>query len=90
MSVILNLYSNWSYIMTPHSRQLLKSVLDLSPVERAEMVEQILASFGFPMRSDIDHAWAREVEDRIDAFERGDIGSTPASEVFKDINHRAN
>ena len=76
--------------MTPHSQKLLKSVLDLSPVERAEMVEQILASFEFPTRRDVDHAWAREVEDRIDAFDRGDIGSTSASEVFKDIDHRAN
>jgi len=58
-------------------------------MDRAELVEQILASFEFPARKDIDAAWAREAEDRIDAFERGEIGSSPASRVFKEIDQRA-
>jgi putative addiction module component (TIGR02574 family) len=74
--------------MTPYTQQILKDVLNLSPVDRAELVEKILASFDFPADKDIDVAWAEEVEDRIDAFERGDIGSTPAVEVFKDIDHQ--
>jgi putative addiction module component (TIGR02574 family) len=75
--------------MTPHTKQILKHVLDLSPVDRAELVEKILASFDFPTDKTIDAAWAQEAEERIDAFERGDIGSTPAEEVFKDINQEA-
>ncbi|MBN2314207.1 MAG: addiction module protein [Sedimentisphaerales bacterium] len=76
--------------MTPHTQQILKDVLNLPPVDRAELVEKILASFEFPADKDIDNAWAKEAEDRIDAFDQGDIGSTPASDVFKEIDHQAN
>ena len=73
--------------MTPQTQQILRDVLNLPPVDRAELVEKILASFEFPADKEIDVAWAKEAEDRIDAFERGDIGSTPAHEVFKEIDH---
>lgn len=75
--------------MTPQSQQILRDALDLPPTDRAELVEQILASFDFPARKDIDAAWAREAEDRIDAYERGDIASSPADDVFKDIDRQA-
>jgi putative addiction module component (TIGR02574 family) len=75
--------------MTPQSEQILREALSLPPMDRAELVERILASFEFPARKDIDAAWAREVEDRIDAFERGEIGSSPASQVFTEIDQRA-
>jgi putative addiction module component (TIGR02574 family) len=75
--------------MTPQSEQILREALNLAPMERAELVERILASFEFPARKDIDAAWAQEVEDRIDAFARGEIGSLPASEVFREIDQRA-
>jgi putative addiction module component (TIGR02574 family) len=75
--------------MTPQSQQILDEALGLPPVDRAELVEQILASFEFPARQDIDAAWAQEAEDRIDAYERGEIGSSPAREVFKEIDRQA-
>ncbi len=75
--------------MTPQSEQILREVLNLPPMERAELVERILASFEFPARKDIDAVWAQEAEDRIDAFERGEIGSSPANQVFKEIDQQA-
>ncbi len=69
--------------MTPQSQRVLQDALDLPPVDRAELVEQILASFEFPARQDIDAAWAQEAEDRLDAFGRGEIRSSPAREVFR-------
>jgi putative addiction module component (TIGR02574 family) len=75
--------------MTPQSQQVLREALGLPPTDRAELVEQILASFEFPARQDIDATWAREVEDRLDAFARGEIGSSPASEVFREIDQQA-
>jgi putative addiction module component (TIGR02574 family) len=74
--------------MTPQSEQVLRDALALTPSERAELVEQILASFEFPARKDIDAAWAREAEARIDAYERGEIKSAPAEEVFKGIDRQ--
>ena len=55
-------------------------------MERAELVEQILASFEFPERKQIDELWAQEAEDRLEAYERGEIESTPAKKVFDDID----
>jgi putative addiction module component (TIGR02574 family) len=74
--------------MTPQSQQILREALDLPPADRAELVEQILASFEFPARKDIDAAWAKEAEDRISAYDRGEIHSTPASKVFREIDRR--
>jgi putative addiction module component (TIGR02574 family) len=74
--------------MTPQIERILREALDLPPIDRAELVEQILASFEFPARQDIDAAWAREVEDRVDAYERGEIASSPAGEVFKEIERQ--
>lgn len=75
--------------MTLESQQILREALDLPPTDRAELVEQILASFEFPARQDIDAAWAQEAEDRIDAYKLGEISSSPAKEVFKDIDRQA-
>ena len=74
--------------MTVQAEQVLKEVLGLPPIERAEMVEQILASFDFPTRKRIDEAWAKEAEDRIDAYERGDIKAIPAGAVFERIDQQ--
>lgn len=74
--------------MTPQSQQILHEALGLPPTDRAELVEQILASFEFPARQDIDAAWAQEAEERIDAYGRGEIGSFPANKVFKVINQQ--
>ena len=66
----------------------LEQALDLSPMDRAELVEKLLESFEFPSRNDIDVAWAKEVEDRIETYDRGEIKSVPAREVFNEINRQ--
>jgi len=40
----------------------------------------------FLVRQEIDRAWAKETEDRIDAYDRGDITASPVEEVLKKIN----
>jgi len=73
--------------MTVESQQVLRDALDLPPVERAELVEEILASFNFPDRQKIDALWAREAEDRINAYDAGKINTTSAKKVFDRIDH---
>ena len=68
--------------MSPQADRVLLDALKLSPVERAELIEKLLASFSFPDRKAIDELWAAEAEDRIDAYERGEIKSKTAAEVF--------
>lgn len=71
--------------MSPQADRVLLDALKLSPLERAELVERLLASFSFPERKAIDERWAAEAEDRIDAYERGDLRSRSATEVFARI-----
>ena len=59
--------------------------LELQPIERAELIEELFSSFEFPTRKSINEMWAEEVEDKIDAYERGELTSIPAKEVFDKI-----
>jgi len=72
--------------VSAQSKRVLDGALGLPPVERAALVEEILASFDFPSREEIDSLWAKEAEDRIDAHDRGQIKATKASKVFQKIN----
>ncbi len=74
--------------MSPQADQVLLDALKLSPVERAELIEKLLASFSFPDRKAIDELRATEAEDRIDAYERGEIKSKTAAEVFLRIANK--
>ena len=71
--------------MTKHAEHILAEALELPPVERAELVENLLSSFEFRSRKAIDALWAREAEDRIDAFDRGEIAAIPVEDVFAEI-----
>ncbi len=72
--------------MSERSAALLEQALALPEGERAELLERLLASFDTEERRRIDESWAAEVEERIDALERGEMGAVPASEVFGRIN----
>ncbi|MFQ5641651.1 MAG: addiction module protein [bacterium] len=72
--------------MSENTEKILADALELPPIERAELIEQLLSSFEFPSRKSIDALWAEEVEDRIDAYERGELTATPAKEVFDKIS----
>jgi putative addiction module component (TIGR02574 family) len=71
--------------MPKHAEHILAEALELPPVERAELVENILSSFEFQSRNTIDALWAEEAEDRIDAFERGEMTAIPAKDIFSEI-----
>jgi putative addiction module component (TIGR02574 family) len=60
--------------------------LKLGPVERAELIEVLLASFDTAGRAEIDARWAEEAESRIDALEAGELSSSPAEDVFRRID----
>jgi putative addiction module component (TIGR02574 family) len=49
--------------------------------ERAQLAETLLESLHSPI-SDIEAAWAREIEDRVAAFDRGDVPAYAAEDVF--------
>lgn len=69
--------------MSPQSQPLLSIALKLPPIKRAELVERLLTSFETTSRKKMDALWAREAEDRLDAFEQGKIKTVSANDVFK-------
>ncbi len=68
------------------TEQIQQEALRLPPTERAALVESLLASFDRPHGEQIDTAWAKEAEDRIDAVARGQAGTVPAEDVFRKID----
>ena len=73
--------------MSEHSAQILKEALSLPSDDRVELVDRLLASLDTP-NPDIDALWVREAEDRIDAYERGEIPAIPAKDVFDAIRKK--
>lgn len=63
------------------SKLILNQALDLPANERAILAEQILLSLDLPDK-EIDELWATEAESRIDEYEKGNIKTKTAQEVF--------
>jgi hypothetical protein len=70
--------------MSKRGSQLLEDALSLPPSERAEIADRLLRSLHPSTQDEIDKLWASEAEDRLKAFERGDVRSIPAARVFSD------
>jgi putative addiction module component (TIGR02574 family) len=68
--------------MSKRGAQVLEEALSLPPAERAELADRLLSSLDASPIGRIDALWAAEAEDRIEAFERGEIKTVPASEAF--------
>ena len=49
--------------------------------ERAQLAETLLESLHSPI-SDIEAEWAQEIENRVAAFDRGDMPAYAAEDVF--------
>ncbi|HQF78282.1 MAG TPA: addiction module protein [Spirochaetota bacterium] len=69
--------------MIKTKEKLLSEVLKLSPVDKAQIVEDILSSFESRDGEGIDKLWEDEVENRISAYEKGQIKTKPLKDVFK-------
>ena len=73
--------------MSELAEKLIEQALGLPPDERSRVAERLLSSLEHEL-SPIDKLWALEAEDRLDAFERGEMESIPAEEVFNSIKNR--
>ncbi|MGA3325618.1 MAG: addiction module protein [Terriglobia bacterium] len=72
--------------MSKRGTEVLEEALSLPPDERAELAERLLTSLDASHDRRVDELWAQEAEDRLDAFERGEIEAVPAREVFDTIH----
>ena len=62
-------------------KQIEEQALGLNPEERAKLAEAMLESLNAPI-AEVEEAWAREIEQRVAAYDRGDIQSHAAEDVF--------
>ena len=67
--------------MEQTTQALSEQAAQLPPVERMALVERILDSLDMPDPS-IDALWAREADDRLAAYRRGEIRAVPLAEVL--------
>jgi len=67
--------------MPQTAEALSEQAAQLPPVERMELVERILDSLDVPDPT-LDALWAREADDRLAAYRRGEIRALPLSEVL--------
>ena len=62
--------------------KILKDALSLRPAEKAELIDRLLSSLDKP-DTEIDKLWTKEAEDRIDAYERGEIKAVALEKVLE-------
>lgn len=67
--------------MSASLKQIEDQARALSAEERAKLAESMLESLHPPL-ADIEAAWAQEIEQRVAAFDRGEIPAYPAEDVF--------
>lgn len=67
--------------MSASLKQIEDQALALVPEERAKLAEASLESLHSPL-AEIEKAWAEKIEQRVAAFDRGEIPSYPAEDVF--------
>ena len=74
--------------MTKAAQAVRDEALALAPVDRAGLIEELIASFDPRNRPVIDQAWAQESEDRITAHDRGELKSSSLEHVVRRVNQR--
>ena len=72
--------------MTASAQLVLEEAIRLPSVDRASIIEKLIASFDVSGRKTIDDAWADESESRLDAFQAGKLTARPFGDVMKEMN----
>ena len=69
--------------MLENRDEIFRAALSLPQDARADLADKLLESLG-----EVDARWAKEAEDRILAYERGEIAAIPGDEVFAALRSR--
>lgn len=67
--------------MKPRSKELLKEALDLPPIERAALVDQLLSSLDKPDEA-VDEVWRKEIDARLRAYRSGAVQTVSAEDIL--------
>ena len=59
-----------------------KETLTLRPSEKAQLIDKLIATLDKPDK-EIDALWAKEAEDRIDAYDQGKLKAVSLEKVLQ-------
>lgn len=59
-----------------------EEALALEPLEKLQLIDELLLSLDKP-DAEVDKLWNVEVEERIDAYDRGELKAVDVEDVFK-------
>jgi hypothetical protein len=77
------------YILNMSSlNQILQEASHLPEDQRLTLVHRLLIIGEAPPSENIKHLWDVEIQDRITRYDRGEIRSRPAGEVFSELDRR--
>ena len=70
-------------------KELEQQARSLSPEERARLADIVLESLRDAPLAEIEATWDREIEERVAAYERGELGTFSAEDVFAEARRLA-
>ena len=75
---------NTGVVMTESAQRILKEALGLSPAERAALIDELTSSLDRP-DPDIEEHWAKEAEDRLRAYQAGELETIAEEEIVEEF-----
>jgi putative addiction module component (TIGR02574 family) len=70
-------------------KELVRRARSLSPEERVQLADVLHGSLRDAPLAEIEAAWDREIEERVAAYDRGELESFSAESVFAEARHLA-
>ena len=70
------------------NKEIETEIFTLPPLARASLAERLLSSLDTTEQSAINRKWAIEVEDRLKAYQRGELKAVDASEVLERLEKK--
>jgi putative addiction module component (TIGR02574 family) len=64
-----------------------KETLTLRPSEKAQLIDKLISTLDKPDK-EIDELWAKEAEDRIDAYDQGKLKAVSLEKVLQKYRQR--
>jgi len=62
-----------------------EEIIRLDPTERAKLIDLLWESLDEARVKEIEAKWAAESEDRVDAYERGELPAVDGATALKDL-----
>ena len=75
-------------VMSLLKKEIETEIFTLPPLARASLAERLLSSLDTTEQNAIDQKWATEAEDRLKAYQRGELKAVDASGVIERLEKK--